>query len=64
MSAHADPTVPGRPVQIIAYLKRNPAFTREEFYEHWEKKHAPLAIPLFQKSGVIAYQQVRPGAAM
>ncbi|KAF2117321.1 hypothetical protein BDV96DRAFT_571901 [Lophiotrema nucula] len=46
-------------IQVIAYLKRNPALTRDEFYEHWEKKHAPIAKPFFEKHGVTRYQQIQ-----
>ncbi|KAF2729556.1 hypothetical protein EJ04DRAFT_580569 [Polyplosphaeria fusca] len=57
MSAASSPQE--RPTQIIAFLKRNPSLTRDEFYEHWEKKHAVLVAPFFQKQGVIGYQQIR-----
>lgn len=41
-------------------LKRNPAMTREEFSEHWEKKHAPLVIPWALHYGIEYYAQASP----
>jgi hypothetical protein len=38
-------------------LKRNPAMTREEFSQHWEKEHAPLVIPWALKYGIEYYAQ-------
>lgn len=31
-------------VKLIAFLKRRPDITFEEFAEHWSKVHGPLAI--------------------
>jgi uncharacterized protein (TIGR02118 family) len=38
-------------VKMIAFLKRNPSLTREEFSRHWREKHAPLVmgVPEFRR---------------
>lgn len=46
-------------VQTIQYLKRNPKFNREEFWEYWQTIHGPKLVPLAEKYGVKRYQQVR-----
>ena len=43
-----------------ALLKRHPDMTREEFSQHWEKKHATLLVPWALKYGVTYYAQVSP----
>lgn len=48
-------TTPG-----YSLIKRNPAMTREEFSEHWEKKHAPLVIPWALQYGIEYYAQASP----
>jgi hypothetical protein len=29
-------------VKLVAFLKRKEGMTRDEFYDHWENRHAPL----------------------
>ncbi|WP_334143501.1 EthD domain-containing protein [Rhabdothermincola sp.] len=29
-------------VKLVAFLKRKPGLTLEEFYDHWENRHGPL----------------------
>jgi uncharacterized protein (TIGR02118 family) len=29
-------------VKLVAFVKRKAGMSREEFYEHWEERHAPL----------------------
>jgi hypothetical protein len=50
--------MPQESVRIIGFLKKRPDLTHEEFYEHWEKKHAPLVVPWIMKHGFISYMQV------
>jgi hypothetical protein len=38
-------------------MKRDPAMTREEFSQYWEKKHAPLVIPWALQYGIEYYAQ-------
>jgi hypothetical protein len=45
-------------IQIISYIKRNPALNLVQFYEHWENIHAPKVIPWAEKHGILRYQQV------
>lgn len=46
-------------VQVFHYLKRNPKFTRDQFWAYWEDTHGPKLVPLAEKYGFIQYQQVR-----
>lgn len=46
---------------MFHYLKRNPKFTREEFWAYWKDTHGPKLIPLAEKYGFIQYQQVCSG---
>jgi len=46
------------PIRTIGFLKRRQDLTEEQFYEHWEKKHAPLVAPWLLRNGVTAYTQV------
>ncbi|CAN8096099.1 unnamed protein product [Discula destructiva] len=46
-------------VQVFHYLKRNPKFKREEFWEYWQNIHGPKLVPLAEKHGVRRYQQLR-----
>ncbi|KAF2106846.1 EthD domain-containing protein [Lophiotrema nucula] len=45
-------------IQVLTYIRRNPALTREQFYEHWEKVHGPKVIPWIEKHGLKRYQQI------
>lgn len=46
-------------VQVLHYLKRNPKFTRDQFWAYWKDIHGPKLVPLAQKYGFTQYQQVR-----
>jgi len=46
-------------IQIVSYIKRNPALSLAQFYEHWENVHARKVIPWAKKHGILRYQQVR-----
>jgi hypothetical protein len=46
-------------IQIIAYIKRKPTLTLEQFYDHWQNKHAPIIAPWAQKHNLRRYQQAR-----
>lgn len=46
-------------VQVLHYLKRNPKFTRDQFWAYWKDTHGPKLVPLAEKYGFIQYQQVR-----
>jgi hypothetical protein len=45
-------------VQIVAFIKRHPSMTLEQFHEHWENKHAPIVAPWAKQHGVLGYSQV------
>lgn len=46
-------------VQVLHYLKRNPKFTRDQFWAYWKDIHGPKLVPLAEKYGFTQYQQVR-----
>lgn len=48
----------GETLRIIGFIKRRPDLTPEQFYEHWEKVHAPLVVPWILKHGFTSYMQV------
>lgn len=43
--------------QIVAFIKRNPNLSREDFYKYWSTIHAPLVAPWAEKHGIISYRQ-------
>lgn len=49
-------------VQVLHYLKRNPKFTRDQFWAYWKDIHGPKLVPLAEKYGFTQYQQVRCSA--
>jgi uncharacterized protein (TIGR02118 family) len=52
-------------VKLICFLKRRDGLTAEEFYEHWEERHAPLIASTEPFSRLVRrYEQHRrlPGA--
>ncbi|ORY01580.1 EthD domain-domain-containing protein [Clohesyomyces aquaticus] len=51
-------------IQIITYIKRNPALTPAEFYHHWEHVHAPIVAPWADKHGVKRYEQIHVSGSM
>lgn len=54
----AAPPSAGRIVASIAFVKRNPAMTPEQFYHHWEHVHGELVRPWARKHGFVSYRQV------
>ncbi|KAF2498165.1 hypothetical protein BU16DRAFT_524324 [Lophium mytilinum] len=50
--------MPQDTLRVIGFLKKRSDLTHEEFYEHWEKKHAPLVVPWILKHGFISYMQI------
>ena len=48
----------GETVCSVAYIKRKPGLTPEQFYHHWEHIHGELVKPWFKKRGFISYTQV------
>ncbi|VUC37560.1 unnamed protein product [Clonostachys rosea] len=50
-------TTPNR-VCSIAFLKKKPSLTHEEFYHHWSQIHGPLVKPWMEKHGITGYLQV------
>lgn len=48
-------------VQVLHYLKRNPKFTRDQFWAYWKDIHGPKLVPLAERYGFTQYQQVRCG---
>jgi hypothetical protein len=63
-AAFADPfqQMMSCPVKLVTrftlFAKRREDSTPEQFYEHWEKIHAPLTAPWLVKHKVLAYSQV------
>jgi hypothetical protein len=51
-------------VKLVAFLKRKDGMTRDEFYDHWEKRHAPLiaGTPELARH-IVRYEQHRRTAA-
>ena len=47
-------------VKLICFLKRKDGLTREEFYDHWENRHAPLiaGTPELARH-IVRYEQLR-----
>jgi hypothetical protein len=44
--------------RITLFAKRRPDLSREQFYEYWEKVHAPLTAPWLVKYSIKGYSQV------
>lgn len=51
-------------LRIIGFIKRRPDLTPEQFYEHWEKVHAPLVVPWILKHGFTSYMQIHATEAL
>ncbi|CAK7217844.1 hypothetical protein SCUCBS95973_003284 [Sporothrix curviconia] len=49
---------PTKTVSIIAFLKRRPGLTHEQFYHHWVNVHGPLVVPWAKKHGFLEYRQI------
>lgn len=45
-------------IRITLFARRRDDLTPEQFYEYWEKVHAPLTAPWLVKYKVLAYSQV------
>lgn len=47
-------------VKLVVFLKRREGMTREEFYDHWENRHAPLiaSVPELARH-IVRYEQLR-----
>lgn len=45
-------------VSIIAFLKRKPGMSHDEFYHHWLNVHGPLVKPWATKHGFLEYRQI------
>lgn len=43
---------------MIAFIKRRPDLTEEQFYNHWRNIHAPKIAYWAKKNGIIGYTQV------
>jgi hypothetical protein len=50
---------PAKVLVSIAFIKRKPGMSREEFYHHWANIHGPLVKPWAKKHGFISYKQVQ-----
>ncbi|CAH0043415.1 unnamed protein product [Clonostachys solani] len=57
MSTSTSTSTPSR-VCSIAFLKKNPSLTHDEFYRHWSQVHGPLVKPWMEKHGITGYTQV------
>jgi hypothetical protein len=42
----------------VAFIKRKPDLTPEQFYHHWENVHGPLVKPWAEKHKIVGYTQV------
>lgn len=49
---------PKKTVSIVAFMKRKPGLTHEQFYHHWVNVHGPLVKPWAKKHGFLEYRQV------
>ncbi|KIH90559.1 hypothetical protein SPBR_01046 [Sporothrix brasiliensis 5110] len=49
---------PKKTVSIVAFMKRKPGLTHEQFYQHWVHVHGPLVKPWAQKHGFLEYRQI------
>jgi hypothetical protein len=48
-------------VKLIALLTRKEGLTPDEFYEHWEQRHAPLILGTPELARhIVRYEQLRP----
>ena len=47
-------------IKLVCFLKRREGMTREEFYDHWENRHAPLiaSTPELARH-IVRYEQLR-----
>jgi len=47
-------------IKLVCFLKRKEGLTREEFYDHWENRHAPLiaSTPELARH-IVRYEQLR-----
>ncbi|KAE9368061.1 hypothetical protein N431DRAFT_494912 [Stipitochalara longipes BDJ] len=45
-------------MRFVLFAKRREDLTPEQFYEHWEKIHAPLTAPWLVKHKVLGYSQI------
>jgi hypothetical protein len=45
-------------IQIVAYIKRNISMSSEQFYDHWQNKHAPIVATWAKKHNALGYIQV------
>ncbi|OAA58632.1 Dimeric alpha-beta barrel [Niveomyces insectorum RCEF 264] len=62
MSSAAPPpsasTAPAKTYSVVAFLKRKPGLTPDEFYHHWVNVHGPLVRPWAVKHGFLEYRQI------
>ncbi|KAI1268324.1 EthD domain-containing protein [Xylariaceae sp. FL1019] len=49
---------PDKTLMSVAFIKRKPELTVEQFYDHWANVHGPLVKPWAQRFGLIGYTQV------
>lgn len=45
--------------QMVTYVKRHPEWSRQDFWDYWQKQHAPKVVPLSTHFNITRYQQVR-----
>ncbi|KAH8883715.1 hypothetical protein GQ53DRAFT_663250 [Thozetella sp. PMI_491] len=46
---------------MVTYVKRHTNFTRAEFLDYWQTKHAPKVAPLAVYFNITRYQQIQVG---
>ncbi|KAI0166110.1 EthD domain-containing protein [Xylariaceae sp. FL1272] len=51
-------TSPDKTLMSVAFIKRKPELTVEEFYDHWANVHGPLVKPWAERFGLIGYTQI------
>ncbi|KAL6856311.1 EthD domain-containing protein [Trichoderma novae-zelandiae] len=49
---------------LIAFIKRRPDLTQEQFYHHWRNVHAPKIAYWAKKHGITGYTQVHTSSAL
>ncbi|KAL1894242.1 hypothetical protein Sste5346_006028 [Sporothrix stenoceras] len=54
----SDDESPKKTVSIVAFMKRKPGLTHEQFYHHWVNVHGPLVKPWAKKHGFLEYRQI------
>ncbi|KAK4065537.1 hypothetical protein Trihar35433_7657 [Trichoderma harzianum] len=49
---------------MIAFIRRRPDLTEEQFYNHWRNIHAPKIAYWAKKNGIIGYTQIHTPSSL